>query len=63
MMPLGENQISCVVAEMNAPADIASLFTNVMVVPGNFAIASMISSVVPSAPPGVFMSKITVSAF
>lgn len=60
--PSGENQISSVVAEMNAPAEMASLFTKVSVFPGNFPIASMISNVESSAPPGVFMSSITRSA-
>ena len=63
MIPSGANQISPVIAEINAPADIASLFTKVTVSPGNFASASMMSKVTSSAPPGVFMSSTTTSAF
>ncbi len=33
MMPSGANQIWSVIAEMNAPADIASLSTNAIVSP------------------------------
>ena len=56
------NQISSQTAEMNAPADIASLSTKAIVLPGNFFMSSIISIVTSMAPPGVLMSRTTASA-
>src|ERR1035438_3237068 len=51
------NQISSQTAEMNAPADIASLSTKAIVLPGNFFRSFIISIVTSMAPPGGLMSS------
>lgn len=55
--------MSSVTDAMMAPAEPASSLTKVIVAPWKRSSASMISTVTPASPPGVFMSSTTRSAF